>query len=1223
MTFKADEIRYVEELDDGDEEAKRWVAFATDQRYANLGPRGWTQHVEHGSRAKARPDRDDPPEDEGGIFEPGLGAAALAKVPADFWARNKRAQVERLLFHRRKLPNRRMLDEGELPSAGVPGVNNWVPIGPSVVRKGQATGTPPVSGRVGRIAIAPGGKPMYIASADGGVWRSDDYGTSWKPTMDGFDLDPTALGSTSNCCGAIAIDPMDPNRVYVGTGEGDIDELFATRFTGAAPAYRGVGAIRSDDGGANWFQEKMDATSPTLLGAAFFEIAVDPRDRDNVVAATNVGLYHRVPDGTGGYQWTQARTGKHTSVVACVVGTVTTFFAAEHSVGVFSSPDGAVWAAIGTGFPAGAGRIGLGVRQQDPAVLYALIHAKAVSTGPNFLGLSRLDGGAGAWTDVSGLPALGPQASYNMAIAVDPNDANTVYLAGSSVGNDGSIFRCAVAIPVPNTYAMTTTFIGTGVHADVHALVHVPGDSSTLFAGCDGGVYCTTSATGTATFTHRNTGLATLCCEAFAQHPTQLAIALVALQDNGTARYTGEEAWMHIANGDGGTPIINWADPNQVICKINKNVFLAKDGGQSTASLTMIAGGDAGGQAPTFGVPIVTTPHTPANPAAAGVVAFGIGRTNFGRDLYISSTFGEALGTPVATLPQRIFALCFASATRLYVGTTGGQVYRFDLAMGVWGQTQLDNAAGGALPLTGLITDIEVDPVDATGASIFISFGGIGDPRHVWHFDGTAWTSRSGAGMTALLDSSHNAIVADPANPTHVYAAADIGVWQSTDSGATWAPMQDGLPDAAVYDLQLHPTGRLLRASTHGRGMFEYRLDPPAQPDTELYARDTALDVGRASTVDGLADPETWPAEIALHYLSRNIKVDVPTPSGYQTPTSDIDFLTFNDVIVDGSSHVATSDPATGTVVNRVYVEVHNRGVVVPAEVHVTLLLTNASAGLPPLPAGYDADVRTGTPIATVTWNTVGTKGLSDVRANFPRIAAFNVPSTLLPPPASLPGQSHWCALAIVHSPDDIFASAETNADGLTIIDRKVAQRNLELVAFVGAPPAVEDGVWAALDVYGPPKDEGPKEIIIDGRAFSGRLGVQLPPDLRIDGLLRLSEREEAFVKRWATIHPERLRTLRERGRYSAKACLQMIADIGGATSGPFFLANREERKTHAFRFILEPGKRYPLFLYFEPGSIAVGGRELVHVIKRDAVTHRVEGGCSYQIVVVPKPLKG
>ena len=64
----------------------------------------------------------------------------------------------------------------------------------------------------------------------------------------------------------------------------------------------------------------------------------------------------------------------------------------------------------------------------------------------------------------------------------------------------------------------------------------------------------------------------------------------------------------------------------------------------------------------------------------------------------------------------------------------------------------------------------------------------------------------------------------DPQHPENLYVGADIGVWHSPDKGANWAPLSNGLPEAPVFDLQVHPTKRLLRAATHGRGMYEVPL---------------------------------------------------------------------------------------------------------------------------------------------------------------------------------------------------------------------------------------------------------------------------------------------------------------------------------------------------------------------------------------------------------------
>ncbi|HEV7602052.1 MAG TPA: hypothetical protein VGO49_17585, partial [Bradyrhizobium sp.] len=110
--------------------------------------------------------------------------------------------------------------------------------------------------------------------------------------------------------------------------------------------------------------------------------------------------------------------------------------------------------------------------------------------------------------------------------------------------------------------------------------------------------------------------------------------------------------------------------------------------------------------------------------------------------------------------------------------------------------------------------------------SIYVAFGGAGDRRRVWWYDGAKWHERSGTpGVSGLLDVEHNALAVDSTAPNNIYVGADIGVWHSADGGQNWQPLENGLPDAPVFDLQIHPTQRLLRAATHGRGVYEYSLD--------------------------------------------------------------------------------------------------------------------------------------------------------------------------------------------------------------------------------------------------------------------------------------------------------------------------------------------------------------------------------------------------------------
>jgi hypothetical protein len=1144
-------------------------------------------------------------------------AAPAPRVAMDFW-------TQRLSeFARRKADARARA--GSAPGApAIGGVNNWYPIGPSVVARGQASGRPAISGRVSGIAVDSTGTRVYVATANGGVFRSDDTGRTWRSLMDGFDVDPTSFASTSLCMGAIATDPTFPDRIYAGTGEGDTNGLFASRLVNALPAYRGIGPIRSDDGGSTWVVETTDVAATSLAGAAFYALAVDGGNREHVVGATTAGLYERTVSG-GTASWVRRRTGIHCSVIATRSGGATTFFAAAWGDRVYSSPDGATWTALGTGFPAGVSRIALAAQPDNPNVLYAL----CANAAKSLLGLYRLDGAAGAWKAVSGVPAAllgGSQGDYDLCIAVDPHDVNRIYVGGDRLLDAGewsaAIYRCAVAVSGA-AYTATPTYLGAHVHSDVHVLAHSPGASNRLWTGCDGGIFLNQDPTGAGLFESRNTGLPSLCTNFIGQSATEPAVLFVGLQDNGTARYVGEECWRHVQGGDGGHCIVSWNDPSRVLVYANGAFYRATDGGQDYSSWSRQYFGWV-----VMSQPMVGTPPNPAAPAEADIVAVGVGQT-----IRFSTDFGATFPTQVS-LPAGsglACALLFASATRLWVGTVSGRVFRVDQSSvdGTWSTARVDNAAAGALGVTGMLSDIAVDWSDAGLGSIFVSLGGSGDYRHVWHYDGSRWTARSGpvSNVGSLLDVEHNAIVVDPDHPANVYVGADVGVWQSTDGGRTWTPMSNGLPDAPVFDLQIHRGARLLRASTHGRGLFEYKLDAPAQADVELYVRDTALDTGRGESTDGHNDPTAWPTSQVWHFLSPNIKVDVPTPAGYQTPTNAIDFFEFNEVIVDGSQHVATIG-GTQTVHNRVYVEVHNRGAIAAPSVQVMAVVSNASAGLGQLPAGYTNAVRAGTSLGGSGWTTLGAVTLTDLRAGYPQVAAFDLPSTVLPPPASLPGQSHFCLLAFVHSAQDPFASTERNVDLLTVQDRKVAQRNLHIVQFVGTPPApgTGPGTWVQLRLDATGFGARAFELVVDGRAFPGHLGLVMPKSLRAPGwnaklhapgLESLPARSAAAA--WSKQHLASLERLSWEGKYPAQQVAEMRSFLEEVKAEPLIRAQKPGSIARVSNLALT--SRSAVALRIDPPEGAkAGSRWSFTVVLRDPESGRVVGGSTYVVVVLPAP---
>src|SRR5689334_22574476 len=142
-----------------------------------------------------------------------------------------------------------------------------------------------------------------------------------------------------------------------------------------------------------------------------------------------------------------------------------------------------------------------------------------------------------------------------------------------------------------------------------------------------------------------------------------------------------------------------------------------------------------------FYAPLVGAPPNPESPTAAAdanLVAFGSIRP------WISTDFGETWASiPTNTmerdrLEDTIRALVFASPDRLYAGTTAGSVYRFDRSGSRWTRTRIDLIGDPALlPPLITVTAIAVDPSNPD--RIYITFGGAGDYRRVWFFDGTGW----------------------------------------------------------------------------------------------------------------------------------------------------------------------------------------------------------------------------------------------------------------------------------------------------------------------------------------------------------------------------------------------------------------------------------------------------------------------------------------------------
>ena len=159
--------------------------------------------------------------------------------------------------------------------------------------------------------------------------------------------------------------------------------------------------------------------------------------------------------------------------------------------------------------------------------------------------------------------------------------------------------------------------------------------------------------------------------------------------------------------------------------------------------------------------------------------------------------------------------------------------------------------------------------------------------------------------------------------------------------------------------------------------------------------------------------------------------IDSPDASGqYQTGSTSIDFFTYADKLEDRPLSAGSA------VVNRVYTQVHNRGVVPAANTSVTLLLAPLSSGAAPaLPAGFDTAITAGQPVPG--WSTIGSRTIAEIRVGSPEVVEFDLSGSLVP--LARPNTPAYCLLVVLNCAADPFRHAPGSAESVAVDDRKVA----------------------------------------------------------------------------------------------------------------------------------------------------------------------------------------
>jgi hypothetical protein len=755
----------------------------------------------------------------------------------------------------RALRQTRAARAARVSSAGgaAAGGDRWIGIGPAPI-----VDIRPVSGRIATIAVDPGNQQHWlIGAAQGGIWETHDAGTTWAPKTD--DVASLAMGK-------IAFAPSASEIIYAGTGESVV---------GASP-YGGAGLLKSMDAGATW---QLLAAS-TFSGAAFSGLQVDPTNARIVVAATRVGFFgHRkrlelpVPPLTGifksvdgGATWSNTLIG-HASALQVDPGSFSRQFAAVGSYacvdraipcvgaeppnavqnGLYRSVDaGNSWTLMAGPWDAqagGVGRVVLALAPSNPNVLYVSIQdaydPMAAGHDNELLGLWKTTNAwdpIPSWTQidvrqtddrtgvhgycgwgVSVLDTVGvkAQCSYDHALLVDQSDPDILYAAGVPLWKfDGTTW----------TEISRTGDAQHGIHVDQQTLAWA---GNRLMVGNDGGLWSTMDDG--SLWTDHNTSLAITQFYKGALQPTNPNFALAGSQDNGFERWTGADAWQLVAPFDGidvaissSQPDTRWAVSTEFLtvsrteighggrvllipaaggidltnagfgsgfekCPSNEDVFLA---GTNTLWRTMDF----------FSAPRSPGPTWVANGPAMGECG--------------SQTSGNGCIAAMAFAPSDATCDTYAFATG------DGRLRRTTDAGITWN----DLDAGNAVP-DRWVSDLAFDPTNAN--ILYVTLSGFddgtpGQPGHVFKTTNAFAAVPAWLNVSPPVDQPHNTIAVDPVDPQLVYVGADTGVWQSRDGAGTWINMgpESGMPNVAVYDLQIHPTVRRPFAFTHGRGAF-------------------------------------------------------------------------------------------------------------------------------------------------------------------------------------------------------------------------------------------------------------------------------------------------------------------------------------------------------------------------------------------------------------------
>ncbi|KAF0239162.1 MAG: glycosyl hydrolase, partial [bacterium] len=306
-------------------------------------------------------------------------------------------------------------------------------------------------------------------------------------------------------------------------------------------------------------------------------------------------------------------------------------------------------------------------------------------------------------------------------------------------------------------------------------------------------------------------------------------------QDNGTNMYTGNLVWQHADDGDGGNSRIDQLSPGTMystrfnIPGIIVGPFRSDSAG-ALGSWRIIRTGINQSDDVIFYAPVELDNIKP------NTLYFGTFR------LYRTTDRGDSWTAISGRLTKQtrraISAIGVVSGgSTVYTGSSDGAVF-VTKDNGATFQDVTDN-----LPER-YISDVVPDPKDPN--TVYVSLSGFRS-GHVFKSTtgGGSWQNINGN----LPDVPANALAINPVDPKNIFVGTDLGLFETIDGGVNWNRVS-GMPIVAVFDIAINANMGLLRLATHGRGMYETKINttPPGVPDFTLAINPASQNVNAGSS---------------------------------------------------------------------------------------------------------------------------------------------------------------------------------------------------------------------------------------------------------------------------------------------------------------------------------------------------------------------------------------